>query len=1396
MADITDSDVKIYKSANQTDTDDGGGRMSSDVIVSGVVNNLFPNISRIDRLNGRIQLKKVYQKIDSANTAVYSGAHLIIRDIPLDENVSLLLFPTDDHNDHLPDIVSEIEDYYHATVPAGNAGLEYAVDIGGRQLVFKIRHYEYTPKYDKDGKLVYLKKIDAKYALNITVGELCILDNGANTEYIHIQQMERVTETLDDSDDKHYYIVEYVIVTISAGLLNAFDAGVVPQRTAKNNSWQCFGAALLSEAATEGDTDIVLASAKSRLAPVIERNIEISDQAFFGPPTMVNDVSVGADGIEWTIEQAEQINVSESEPAISGKTSYTHVLESKPLEESTLEIWYRSNLGWYVITESEGTLSGDGSGSVSSDGIVTFTLNQPADQDTHILFYYSRGHSLAEHTDVDLVSPDIVYNQAQFAIAAETDTATGTIEAAPVQAGYVKLYIDEGQGAGFVEFGTDSGAGVITGDNIEAGTIDYFTGEWSITLNSPYTHGIVLKFEFIPLTFHAQNESQSLETNLIGQTSGAASFSLSHSPVQADSIAIVIKELGWTWQSIPLSDDGSGNLSGSSDDGEATGSINYKTGYCLVSFTFNHSISRRYPPSIEANYYSYSDVVFSQESLPYKFTIDRGDALADSLLIKYYTEEVDQPWYARSVGGVLQLQASMEGWAAGTVFSDLTSSTNFQKPYFINGQWVLSSCAAPDLSTGAQFKLFVSIQGMEWTSFTHDIPSESKMLHFAAKESGPVYVAVGGARGATESNVFVSNNLSNWTGQVVGVDGEDVFTGVVYVPSLDMFIAMTAEKVFTSADEGATWTEQTSQISVDISAIIYADFGNGDVILIFGSDNKVQYSTDGVNWTLKQSYLTGTTVGAAMINANGQITVFAINSAGAVSKTIDGENFELLDAGLNGTPTSLASDGVFNLVAALDDGTIDISNDYGKIWNNQAMDAIDGAVGYYAAFGGERWLYLSFTSDDAMAATLPCNIMTDGQGDPIKTVGMFDPDTGTGEINAGDLPVSAQARYFLTPRRVSDFVVFSWGATPIRENTFTAFGRTYTGAWLMLSENPEALGTLTGDGSGTIDKESGVAILSFSFPVRPESLRLSYNYGLIYKPEYEEINTRGLPLDGLVPVVQGGDTAVLVEMARSRLTAGISDVELAIDVENGSIFPDREITVKIDDEEITGTMTGNTFSVAGRGANSTTAASHDENAVMELISRREEMLPILQVAGNRVVTPNPLAYDYKAGGALLTTAIVKGDTFARETDHHTQVSWDGSTWEDSEDYTGDPADGTYNFTDYPLELTNQGATTERWLLEVVSLSPLKVDIRGEYLGVIATDQDTSSDIAPNNPNTGAPYFTIKAVGWGAGWQVGNILRFNTVMAGGPAWACRVINARASDIQDDYGTLQSRGDVAV
>ncbi|WP_230459904.1 hypothetical protein, partial [Sansalvadorimonas verongulae] len=69
----------------------------------------------------------------------------------------------------------------------------------------------------------------------------------------------------------------------------------------------------------------------------------------------------------------------------------------------------------------------------------------------------------------------------------------------------------------------------------------------------------------------------------------------------------------------------------------------------------------------------------------------------------------------------------------------------------------------------------------------------------------------------------------------------------------------------------------------------------------------------------------------------------------------------------------------------------------------------------------------------------------------------------------------------------------------------------------------------------------------------------------------------------------------------------------------------------------------------------------------------------------------------------------------------------------------------------------------------------------------------ASDTTPNNPETGTPYWTIEAEGWGSGWATGNVLRFNTEGALAPLWLVRTTLAGQGTRQDDQFTLQVRGD---
>jgi hypothetical protein len=149
--------------------------------------------------------------------------------------------------------------------------------------------------------------------------------------------------------------------------------------------------------------------------------------------------------------------------------------------------------------------------------------------------------------------------------------------------------------------------------------------------------------------------------------------------------------------------------------------------------------------------------------------------------------------------------------------------------------------------------------------------------------------------------------------------------------------------------------------------------------------------------------------------------------------------------------------------------------------------------------------------------------------------------------------------------------------------------------------------------------------------------------------------------------------------------------------------------------------------------------------------------------------------------------VLYGDIRARAHNLFHQATWT-SVWSDAR--IGSDTTAKYNSVAHPVEVTNQGAIKERWAIRFTSSSAFEVI--GETVGVIATG-NTSADLAPANPATGAAYFTVRSAGWGSGWVAGNTLRFNTDGGQAPFWVARtVVAGRAQEAEDQFST-QNRGD---
>ena len=110
MAILTEN-IKLMASQRLTDNEDGGGRMTGVEIVDGNVNNLFPDISRLDRVYGRVSLRKAFVSVQTADTEPYSGAHAILSLPAKDPNVSVCMFSTNDPNDERSAARDRVESY-------------------------------------------------------------------------------------------------------------------------------------------------------------------------------------------------------------------------------------------------------------------------------------------------------------------------------------------------------------------------------------------------------------------------------------------------------------------------------------------------------------------------------------------------------------------------------------------------------------------------------------------------------------------------------------------------------------------------------------------------------------------------------------------------------------------------------------------------------------------------------------------------------------------------------------------------------------------------------------------------------------------------------------------------------------------------------------------------------------------------------------------------------------------------------------------------------------------------------------------------------------------------------------------------------------------------------------
>lgn len=384
---------------------------------------------------------------------------------------------------------------------------------------------------------------------------------------------------------------------------------------------------------------------------------------------------------------------------------------------------------------------------------------------------------------------------------------------------------------------------------------------------------------------------------------------------------------------------------------------------------------------------------------------------------------------------------------------------------------------------------------------------------------------------------------------------------------------------------------------------------------------------------------------------------------------------------------------------------------------------------------------------------------------------------------------------------------FRTAGAPIRPASFYVQATGADGTLITGTANQS--GVVTGAKvRGTVNSTTGAASVEFGAMVTAAGNERAWWYdaanvvgGQIWRPtevfpgtiQYNTVVVATLPLDagiiGLDPVRLPSDGRVPIFRAGNIAVVHHTTVRAPQTVANGQ-------TVNMERTRLSRLkVTGNDGAVITSGYVAdldagtilfTNIAGYSQPVTIE--HRIEDMALVsdAQINGNLTIT-RPLTHDFPLG-SFVSSALIIGDMRARVPILFDQATWN-STWMDS--LVGSAATATFNDVLAPITVTNQGTITERWIVQFTNTTTFNVI--GEHVGVITTG-NTASDCAPVNPASGVPYFTLPAIGWGAGWAAGNVLRFNTIGALYPLWIARTIQQGAPTASSDSFTVLIRGDI--
>ncbi|RLV61007.1 hypothetical protein D5018_03975 [Parashewanella curva] len=343
----------------------------------------------------------------------------------------------------------------------------------------------------------------------------------------------------------------------------------------------------------------------------------------------------------------------------------------------------------------------------------------------------------------------------------------------------------------------------------------------------------------------------------------------------------------------------------------------------------------------------------------------------------------------------------------------------------------------------------------------------------------------------------------------------------------------------------------------------------------------------------------------------------------------------------------------------------------------------------------------------------------------------------------------------------------------------TFYVRVSTTADVLLSASANAAGVITGTNvNGTI--ENGLVSLTFGAAVDLTTLRydISESVRLLPPAELYGLNPLRIPNGGQVPIFAAWET-VSIQHSQNQVVSN-PQVNQELTIRDGARFVDiTDSTGKslwtVDNQHFQVDLDNNKVIIKSTFA--------DFTAPFVLTDTLGELALVTQVGSNTLTLASNLSREYPANSDVSSVQVI-GDLQARVGKVRDMTAWNNN-W----DKDGAPATANLNVVSFPIEVDNETAVNEEWVLIFTSATAFRCV--GERIGQVATG-DTVNDFAPVNPLTNKPFFIIRKGAFGGGWNAGEAVRFNTVASAQPIMALRTTQAGHSQVDDDKAIIAFRG----